>query len=128
MKNKKYNLKLKPTNKKALGGMLLSLGLELVGNQISKGIQQNQMTQTLEDQLNAVSTGTNPYGFKYGGKLSGSKDNFEYGGDMSHEKGGIQVNKDGVPSDNPVAEVESDEVTINLDGESYVFSKSLVIK
>lgn len=111
--------------KKQLGGMLLNIGFDVFQNQIQKNMQQAQMSQALQNHFNSVQTNLNPYGLKYGGKISGSKDNFEYGGNMPHSKGGIKVNQDGLPSTKPVAEVESDEVTVKLEGQSYVFSKTL---
>lgn len=112
---------------KALGGMLLSTATDLLMNQISKGIEQNNQNQQIENNINKVSNDLNPYGLKYGGKIKGSKDNFEYGGDMSHAKGGIPVSKDGLQSTNPVAEVESKETSVKIDGESYIFSTTLKI-
>lgn len=46
----------------------------------------------------------------------------------SHANGGIPVSLSGTPSTNPVAEVEGDEVSYNVGGRSYIFSKKLTVK
>lgn len=46
----------------------------------------------------------------------------------SHANGGIPVSLSGTPSTNPVAEVEGDEVSYNVGGRSYIFSKKLIVK
>lgn len=63
---------------------------------------------------------------KNGGEI-GVPDLAKYIG-PSHENGGILVDSKGMPTEsNPAAEVEGDEMILNIDNESYVFSKRLKI-
>jgi hypothetical protein len=63
---------------------------------------------------------------KNGGEI-GVPDLAKYIG-PSHENGGILVDSKGMPTEsNPVAEVEGGEMILNIDNESYVFSKRLKI-
>jgi len=93
-----------------------------LGSQIG---QKSDMTKVLNDHFNSMSTSTNPYGnYALGGEISGLDGLIKYDG-ASHSNGGIQVNAQGIPSVNPVAEVEDGEVTMRSGNKSYVFSKKL---
>jgi hypothetical protein len=63
-----------------------------------------------------------------GGKIVGVPDLAKYVG-PSHANGGIMVDDKGMPTaeSNAAAEVEGDEMILNMNGESYVFSKRLKI-
>ena len=63
-----------------------------------------------------------------GGKIVGVPDLAKYIG-PSHANGGIMVDDIGMPTaqSNAAAEVEGDEMILNMNGESYVFSKRLKI-
>jgi hypothetical protein len=63
-----------------------------------------------------------------GGKIVGVPDLAKYIG-PSHANGGIMVDDKGMPTSqaNAAAEVEGDEMILNMNGESYVFSKRLKV-
>lgn len=115
-----------------LAGTALSLagipGLAPLLGQLGSQIGAKQdMTKALQDHFNSMSTSTNPYGnYALGGEISGLDGLIKYDG-ASHANGGIQVNAQGIPSTNPVAEVEDGEVTMRSGNKSYVFSKKMKI-
>ena len=95
-----------------------------LGSQI--GAKQD-MTKALQDHFNSLSTSTNPYGnYALGGEISGLDGLIKNDG-ATHAQGGVPVNAQGIPSSNPVAEVEKDEVTMRSGNKSFVFSKKLVV-
>lgn len=116
-----------------LAGTALSLALPGIGSVVAPLLGQlgsqigakQDMTKALQDHFNSMSTSTNPYGnYALGGEISGLDGLIKYDG-ASHANGGIQVNAQGIPSSNPVAEVEDGEVTMRSGNKSYVFSKKL---
>jgi len=121
-----------------LAGQLIGLGLNsipggsivapLVGGIIDQIGQKKQQSQILNDHYNSVKVTTNPYGYMdNGGELSGSDAVSMFEG-LSHNQGGVQVSQDGIPSNNPVAEVEGGETKYTIKGKTHIFSKSLKIK
>ncbi len=102
----------------------LSPLLGQLGSQI--GVKQD-MTKALQDHFNSLSTSTNPYGnYALGGEISGLDGLIKYDG-ATRAQGGVPVNAQGIPSSNPVAEVEKDEVTMRSGNKNFVFSKALKI-
>lgn len=91
--------------------------------------QKDDESYALQQHYNNVNTVSNPYQLKNGGVI-GSKDNFKYQGN-SHEQGGIDVDRNGLPVPQSDIEVEGGEnmVEINMNGKKikYVFSNSLKI-
>lgn len=118
-----------------LAGTALSLALPGIGSVVAPLLGQlgsqigakQDMTKALQDHFNSMSISTNPYGnYALGGEISGLDGLIKYDG-ASHANGGIQVNAQGIPSSNPVAEVEDGEVTMRSGNKSYVFSKKMKI-
>lgn len=101
-----------------LGGLFSMLG-NVVGSKIGA-------PKDMQNQLNQLTVNKNPYGFAYGGMLTGKEDAAVYKGRL-HSHGGILVNKSGVPSGKPDAEVEGDETVVKIGNKSYVFSNRLKI-
>lgn len=103
-------------------------GLTPILSQLGSMIDNDRkVTKTLQDHFKSLSSNNNPYGnYEHGGKLTGKEDAMTYEGN-SHEQGGIQVNSQGVPSKNAVAEVENDEVVYSVGRDSYIFSSKLKI-
>ncbi len=83
--------------------------------------------KTLSAMMDAEET-TEPIEMQSGGKIVGVPDLAKYIG-PSHANGGIMVDDKGMPTSqaNAAAEVEGDEMILNMNGESYVFSKRLKI-
>ena len=83
--------------------------------------------KTLSAMMDAEET-TEPIEMQSGGKIVGVPDLAKYVG-PSHANGGIMVDDNGMPTaeSNAAAEVEGDEMILNMNGESYVFSKRLKI-
>lgn len=83
--------------------------------------------KTLSAMMDAEET-TEPIEMQSGGKIVGVPDLAKYVG-PSHANGGIMVDDKGMPTaeSNAAAEVEGDEMILNMNGESYVFSKRLKI-
>lgn len=105
-------------------GAVLSPLLGQIGSQIGAKID---MTKVLQDHYKSMSNSTNPYGnYENGGTISGLEGLVKYDG-ASHAQGGIQVNAQGIPSSNGVAEVEGDEVTMRSGNKTFVFSSKLKI-
>lgn len=83
--------------------------------------------KTLSAMMDAEET-TEPIEMQSGGKIVGVPDLAKYVG-PSHANGGIMVDDKGMPTaeSNATAEVEGDEMILNMNGESYVFSKRLKV-
>lgn len=83
--------------------------------------------KTLSAMMDAEET-TEPIEMQSGGKIVGVPDLAKYIG-PSHANGGIMVDDKGMPTaeSNAAAEVEGDEMILNMNGESYVFSKRLKV-
>lgn len=83
--------------------------------------------KTLSAMMDAEET-TEPIEMQSGGKIVGVPDLAKYVG-PSHANGGIMVDDKGMPTaeSNAAAEVEGDEMILNMNGESYVFSKRLKV-
>lgn len=136
-------MKYKKTNKDklielALGGNLGSLlgtagslsGIPFLG-EIGMQIGNNISNKTndlkiLQDHYNSLRTSTNPYQLADGGELTGDEDVAIYKG-KEHSEGGIKVNSQGIPTNDAVAEVENEEVSFDIKGQKYIFSKRLKI-
>ena len=107
-------------------GTVLSPLLGGVGQALGKKDDEAFALQQHHNQINAV---TNPYQLKHGGVV-GKEDHFKYQGN-SHEAGGIDVTKDGLPTAYSNVEVEGGEnmVDLNIKGKKvkYVFSNTLKI-
>lgn len=104
-------------------GSLLSPVLGSVGGVL--GAKYDAKKQARE-QVQQTTVNTNPYGFELGGEITGNEDLAFYKG-KSHRNGGIMVSKTGLPSFNPVAEVEGDESRLRLGKKTYIFSKKLTV-
>lgn len=97
----------------------------IVGGLITKGQEKNNALQLLNDHYNSTKIGTNPYGYmKNGGQLQGSYSVPEFQG-ANHSQGGINVSDMGIPSTNPVAEVEDGETKYTIKGKTFIFSNKL---
>lgn len=101
-----------------LSGVLSMLG-NVVGSKIGAPID-------MQNQMNQLTVNKNPYGFAFGGALTGRADAGVYKGRL-HTNGGILVNSKGVPSANPDAEVEGGELAVTIGGKSYIFSNRIKI-
>lgn len=138
MKKKNNKKKLPKYNQGGdLATQMLGLGLNavlpgagsvvapIVGGIINQVQQKKQQSELLNNHYNSVKVNTNPYGYmKNGGELSGSTTVPMFEG-LDHNNGGIEVSQDGLPSDNPVAEVEDGETKYTIKGKTIIFSKSL---
>lgn len=109
-----------------LGGALASIAIDLVGSQVKRIAEEEAQANALRDNFNTIKVSTNPYGYEDGGKLKGSHDNATYVG-KPHSQDGIKVNSEGIPTKNTNQEVEGDEVKVDLDNQTYIFSKKLII-
>lgn len=90
--------------------------------------EKNAQGQILNDHFNSLNVSTNPYGntptFEKGGMLEGLDGILSYNG-ASHKAGGIGVNAQGIPSPNPIAEVEDGEVMYKVGDKIMIFSNKL---
>jgi hypothetical protein len=104
-------------------GSLLSPVLGSVGGMLGSKFDNKKQVR---EQVQASTVNTNPYGFELGGEISGNQDLIFYKG-KSHRNGGIQVSATGLPSFNPIAEVEDGETRLKLGKRNYIFSKKLTV-
>ena len=132
----------KITNKKELGGQIGQMAgqslnmvapgvgeiaaplLGIAGELIEKKITG---ANRLNKQWSRMTANTNPFGYQYGGALTGRHDLAMYKG-RSHRNGGIMVSAKGTPSANPEAEVEGGEARIITGDKTFIFSKKLKVK
>lgn len=107
-------------------GQLLSPLLGGLGSIIGA---KDDASKELNKHYASVNSTVNPYQLEKGG-LVGTEDNAQYKGN-SHEKGGINIDKNGLPVSHSNIEVEGDEtvVELKLGGKkiNYVFSNKLKI-
>jgi hypothetical protein len=104
-------------------GSILSPVLGMAGAAIGGGIdKQNSLRAT----YGKATTNTNPYGFELGGMIGGKEDLSYYKG-RQHRHGGILVSGNGIPSYNPVAEVEGGETRWKIGNKAFIFSKKLKV-
>lgn len=105
-------------------GSILSPVLGMVGGAIGGGIDKRNAVQ---DNISKMTVNTNPYGMELGGMIQGRNDDLSFYKGRSHRDGGILVNQSGMPSYNPVAEVEDGETRWKVGKKGYIFSKKLKI-
>lgn len=105
-------------------GSILSPVLGMVGGTIGGGIDKRNAVQ---DNISKMTVNTNPYGMELGGMIQGRNDDLSFYKGRSHRDGGILVNQSGMPSYNPVAEVEGGETRWKVGKKGYIFSKKLKI-
>lgn len=108
-------------------GSILSPVLSQVGSAVGGTIGGKAGAgKQMQQDMNALTVNKNPYGFAFGGALTGRSDASVYKGRL-HSRGGILVNSKGVPSGKPDAEVEGGELAVTIGGKSYIFSNRLKI-
>lgn len=118
--------------KKSTGGQILSTGLSLlpgVGQFLGTGVSLlDGLLGNKNPQIPAppMKMNTNPFGniMSKGGVIN---NNFKQYNTGSHSSGGdLKVDQNGNPSNNPVASVQGQENTFNIDGKPYVMSDTLI--
>jgi len=106
--------------------------LTVAGPVLKKHKEQNQMLDNMQAKFDAGST-SNPFKMEAGGQImDGSPEDMMQLAGNTHAQGGINIGLQGLPSANPVAEVEDKENIATMydnlgNARRYVFSKKLKV-
>ena len=104
-------------------GSILSPILGNVGSLLGGKVDAKK---SMRERLSQSTVNTNPYGYENGGYITGTDDLVKYTG-RSHSNGGIGIAPSGIPTFNPIAEVEGDETRLKIGKISHIFSKKLKV-
>lgn len=104
-------------------GSILSPILGSVGSMLGGKVDAKK---SMRERLSQSTINTNPYGYENGGYITGKEDLAIYTGN-SHSQGGIGITENGIPTYNPMAEVEGNETVLRIGKKSHIFSKKLKV-